>query len=196
MDHPQNLIGLLLLVLACPGLGEEPASVETPYVVRYDNSPDLPDGIAFHTTLMMLNAFNAQPGGSDAESIVMQELGLPEGDASGFLSRALTSLHLMNEQVGEELEAHRCEYAGSELTLKQKYAGLQASYAIALAVYEQHYEETLQGLDAETAERLQRWIDRQKLNIGYEETDFERADALSGKDRSADWPGPCRYRRG
>ena len=153
-----------------------------PLVQRYDGSPDLPNGIAFYMTLLSLDHSNMEFGPADPAYQVKQKLGLNMVDSHTFVSQALTTLYFINTDTRAEENRLACEYAGPNVSKKDKYAALQQMYDVQKAVTDHYFEQTKANLDAETAERLQQWMDDRKLNIGSTEIDFEKADQQSGRD--------------
>ena len=172
---------LLLTITTLAGVQESSAN-SLPSVQRYEGSPDLPNGIAFYVTLLSLDHSNTQFGPADPAGWVEQKLGLSNIDSHTFVFRALTTLYLINTDARTQTARLACEYAGPNVSKKDKYAALQQMYDIQKAVEDHYFEQTKANLDAETAERLQQWMDDSKLNIGHTEIDFEKADQQSGRD--------------
>ena len=172
----------LVLANTCVAIAQEAMGDELPYFVEYDQSPDLPNGIAFYMTLLTLDSFHTDSNGVDSAAWVAQELELGNVDSHSFVSQALTMLYLMQADITTQLTNHSCQFAGANVSKKEKYAALQQSYNIENAIYDQYYDQLKAGLAPETSERLQRWMDEQKLGIGHYEIDFEEADRRSGKD--------------
>ncbi len=178
-----KLVSIILLLTITPLAGAQESSANRlPSVQRYEGSPDLPNGIAFYMTLLSLDHSNTQFGPADPAYQVEQKLGLNKVDSHTFVSRALTTLYLINTDARASKARLACEYAGPDVSKKDKYAALQQMYDIQKAVTDHYYEQTMANLDAETAERLQQWMDDSKLNIGHTEIDFEKADQQSGRD--------------
>ncbi len=178
-----KLVSLILLLTITPLAGAQESSANIlPSVQRYEGSPDLPNGIAFHMTLLTLDHFNTQFGPADPAYQVEQKLGLNKVDSHTFVSRALTTLYLINTDARAQKARLACEYAGPDVSKNDKYAALQQMYDIQKAVTDHYFEQTKANLDAETAKRLQQWMDDSKLNIGHTEIDFEKADQQSGRD--------------
>lgn len=172
----------LLLANSWVASSQESTGAEPPYRQKYEKSPDLPNGIAFHATLRMLDTFNTRFGPADPAAVVAQELGLGNVDAHHFVSQALTTLYLINTDVKAQETRLACQFAGPSVDKKDKYAALQQMYDIYKAIYDHYYDQTKASLDADTGERLQQWMDEQKLSMGYFEIDFEKADQRSGRD--------------
>jgi hypothetical protein len=172
----------MLLAIMCVVGAQESSRIELPYRVKYENSPELPNGIAFHMTLLHLDHFNTNYGPADAAEWVAQELGLSRVDAHNFVSQALTTLYLIDSDVSAQLESHACQFAGKGVATEDKYAALQQTYDIEKAIYDHYYDQTKASLDRDTAERLQQWMDKEKLSIGHMEIDFEKADQQKGRD--------------
>lgn len=182
----------LMLAITCVATAQEPTRAVLPYLVEYDNSPDLPNGIAFYMTLLTLDHFHTESGGVDSAAWVAQELELSDVDSHNFVSQALTTLSLINADVSTQLARHSCQFAGAEVTKKNKYSALQQTYDIHTAMYDHYYDQLKAGLDSDAGERLQRWIDEQKLNTGHYEIDFEEADKRSGNDSTGTLAMLCR----
>lgn len=172
----------LLFAISWIASAQESTGVEMPYRQKYESSPDLPNGIAFHMTLIELDAFNTRFGPTDPAAWVAQELGLGNVDAHHFLSQALTTLYLIDTDVKAQETRLACQFAGPSVDKKDKYAALQQMYDIYKAIYDHYYDQTKASLDADTGERLQQWMDEQKLGMGHFEIDFEKSDQRTGKD--------------
>ncbi len=178
-----KLVSIILLLTITPLAGAQESSANSlPSVQRYEGSPDLPNGIAFYMTLLSLDHSNTQFGPADPAYQVEQKLGLNKVDSHTFVSRALTTLYLINTDARAQEARLACEYAGPDVSKKDKYAALQQMYDIQKAVTDHYFEQTKANLGVETAERLQQWMDDSKLNIGHTEIDFEKADQQSGRD--------------
>ena len=160
---------------------------ETPFKLKYENSPDLPNGIAFYMTLRALDHFNER----DAAGWVEQELGLSSVDSDAFVSRALTTLDVVNTDIKAQQTRLACEYAGPSVYKKVQFAALQQMYDIEKAVYDHYYDQTKASLDVEVGERLQQWMDDQKLSIGHFEIDFEKSYQKRGSDPAVTLSGMC-----
>ena len=180
-----------LLAITWVTSAQEPTSVEPPYRLKYQNSPDLPNGIAFHMTLIQLDHFNTRFGPADAASTVAQELGLGNVDSHNFLSQALTTHYLMNTDVMAQLASHACQFVGSSVEKKDKYAALQQMDDIRKAIYDHYYQQTKANLDPAIAERLQQWIDDTKVNMVHYEIDSEESDQRSGRDSTVKLERMC-----
>jgi len=170
---------VLLVAITSVGFGQ---ASETPYKLKYENSPDLPNGIAFYMTLIYLDHSNTRFGAVDAAASVAHELGLSNVDSHNLLYQALTTLYFINTDVKEQLTSHACHFAGPSVAKTDKYAALQQTYEIHTAIYDHYYDQTKASLDPNIGERLQQWMDERKLNIGHFEIDFEKADERIGKD--------------
>jgi hypothetical protein len=193
MWHVTKVVSVtLILAITCVAIAQEPTRAELPYLVEYDNSPDLPNGIAFYMTLLTLDHFHTESGGVDSAAWIAQELELSKVDSQSFVSQALTTLHLINADVTTQLTRHSCQFAGAEVSKKNKYAALQQTYDIHTAIYDHYYDQLKAGLDSDTGERLQRWVDEQKLKTGHNEIDFEEADKRTGNDSTETLSMLCR----
>lgn len=178
-----KLVTIMLFLGNTPlASAQESPGNRLPLVQRYDGSPDLPNGIAFYMTLLSLDHSNMEFGPADPAYQVKQKLGLNMVDSHTFVSQALTTLYFINTDTRAEENRLACEYAGPNVSKKDKYAALQQMYDVQKAVTDHYFEQTKANLDAETAERLQQWMDDRKLNIGSTEIDFEKADQQSGRD--------------
>ena len=183
MLHITKVVSVtIVLATTCVAIAQEHARAELPYLVAYDNSPDLPNGIAFYMTLLTLDHFHTESGGVDSAAWVAQELELSDVDSHNFVSQALTTLYLINTDVKTKLTSHSCQFAGADVSKKDKYAALQQTYNIHNAIYDHYYDQLKASLDSDTGVRLQRWMDEKKLNTGHYEIDFEEADKRSGND--------------
>ena len=192
MLHVTKIVSVtLLLAITCVAIAQESTGVEMPYRLKYENSPDLPNGIAFYMTLIELDHFNTQFGPADPAEWVAQELGLSNVDAHSFVSQALTTLYLINTDVRAQLASHACQFAGPSVEKKDMYAALQQTYDIHKAIYDHYYDQTEANLDPDTGERLQQWMDERKLTTGHWEIDFEKADQRSGRDSTVTLSKMC-----
>jgi hypothetical protein len=193
MLHVAKIVSVaLVLVITCDVGAQESSDSEFPYRVEYENSPDLPNGIAFHMTLIHIDHFNTEHGPADAAEWVAQELGLSNVDAHNFVSQALTTLYLIDSDVRAQLESHACQFAGPDVEKKDKYAALQQTYDIHKAIYDHYYDQTKASLAPDTGKRLQEWMDDEKLSIGHLEIDFEESDKRTGKDSTETLSVLCR----
>ncbi len=131
MLHVTKIVSItLLLAITWVASAQESTSVEMPYRLKYENSPDLPNGIAFYMTLITLDHFNTRFGAADAAASVAKELGLDNVDSHNFVSQALTTLYLIDTDVRAQLASHACHFAGPSVAKKDKYAALQQTYDI------------------------------------------------------------------
>lgn len=172
----------LMLAITCGASAQELPRIELPYRVKYENSPDLPNGIAFYMMLLTLDDMHAQSGGVDSGLWVEEELQLNSVDSSNLVSQALRALYLMKNDIATQLAGHSCQFAGAEVSKSSKYAALQQTYDIEKAIYDHYYDQFKASFDSDTGEKLQRWIDTQKLHAGHFEIDFEEADRRTGQD--------------
>lgn len=179
---------VFLLAITSVGFGQ---ASETPYKLKYEISPDLPNGIAFFMTLRQLDHFSKQIGRADAVGWVEQELGMSNVDADVFVSQALTTLDVINTDIRARQTRLACEYAGPSVNKKAQFAALQQMYDIEKAVYDHYYDQTKASLTVETGERLQQWMDDRKLSIGYFEIDFEKSSQKRGSDPVVTLSGMC-----
>lgn len=192
MLHVTKIVSItLLLAITCVASAQESTGVEMPYRVKYENSPDLPNGIAFYMALIHLDHLNTRFGAADAAASVTQELGLSNVDSHNFVSQALTTLYLIDTDVRTQLTGHACQFAGPSVAKKDKYAALQQTYDIHTAIYDHYYEQTKASLDPDAGERLQQWMNERKLDIGHFEIDFEKADQRNGTDSTVTLSGLC-----
>lgn len=183
MLHVTKIVSItLLLAVSWVASAQESTGAEPPFLQKYEKSPDLPNGIAFHMTLRMLDHLNTRFGPADPAALVAQELRLGNVDAHHFVSQALTTLYLIKTDVRAQLATHACQFAGPSVEKKDKYAALQQTYDIHKAIYDHYYDQTKASLDPDTGERLQQWMDQRKLSMAYMEIDFEKADQRSGRD--------------
>ena len=190
-----KLVSIILLLTITPLAGAQESSANSlPSVLRYEGSPDLPNGIAFYMTLLSLDHSNTQFGPAGPAYQVEQELGLNNVESHAFVSQALTTFYLIKTDVRAEENRLACEFAGPNVSKKDQYAALQQMYDIQKAVSDHYFEQTTGNLDAESAERLQQWMDDSKLNIGHTEIDFEKADQQSGRDSTVTLSRLCERR--
>ena len=182
----------MLLAAPCITDPQEPGRIEVQYWVEYQNSPDLPNGTAFHMTLLQLNFFNTELGNAVAAEWVAREMGLGQVDAHKFVARSLAMLAAIETDVAAQLARHACQFEGPDVNKKDKYAALQQTYDISKAIYDHYYDQTKAELGTDTGVLLQKWMDKEKLNIGHYEIDFEETDRLSGKDSTETLSRLCR----
>ena len=186
MLHTVKMVPImLLLAITSVALGQEldlPQKNKIPYLVKYEFSPDLPNGIAFYMTLLTLDHFNTQFGPADPAYSVEQELGLNNVESHAFVSQALTTFYLIKTDIRAEENRLACKFAGPNVSKKDQYIALQQMYDIHKAITDHYFEQTKANLDAETAERLQQWMDEGKLGISHTEFDFEKSDQITGRD--------------
>lgn len=173
---------MLLLAITSVASGQEASVNEIPSRLRYEGSPDLPNGIAFYMALLSIDHSNTQFGPADPAYQVEQKLGLNNVESHAFMSQALTTFYLIKTDVRAEENRLACEFAGPNVSKKDQYSALQQMYDSHKAITDHYFEQTKANLDAETAERLQQWMDEGKLSTVYVEFDFEKADQISGRD--------------
>lgn len=159
--------------------------------VEYRHSPDLPNGIVFESQLRLLDHSNTRFGPADAAGTVEQELGLSNFEAHNFVSQAITTLYFIDTDIRAQTTRLACEFAGPDVDKKDQYAALQQMADIRKAISDHYYEKTKANLDVETAERLQRWMDKRKLTMGYVEIDYEKSYQTSGNDPAVTLSGIC-----
>lgn len=192
MHVTKLMVITLLLTIGLVANAQESTGGEPPYRLTYENSPDLPNGIAFYMTLLTLDSFNTEFGPADPAEWVAQELEMNIVDSHAFVSQALTTLYLINTDVRAQEERLACEFVAPGVSKKDKYAALQQTYDIHKAVYDHYYDQTKAGLDADTGERLQEWMDEQKLNTSHMEFDFEKMDQQTGRDSTVWFSKLCK----
>ena len=178
MLHANKLLSaILLLVITSFANGQE-----SPSRVEYRQSPDLPNGIVFHSQLWILDFSNTRSGPAHAAGTVEQELGLNNVEAHNFVSQALTTLYFIDTDIRAQTTRIACEFSGPDVDKKDKYTAFQQMYDVRKAITDHYYEQTKASLDVETAERLQQWMDKRKLSMGYVETDYEKTDEQTGRN--------------
>ena len=172
----------LLLAIAFGSTAQEQTQIEIPTLVKYESSPDLPNGIAFYSTLGRLERIHNESGGVESAALVARKLELSIVESHNLVSEALTTLYLMKTEDETQLRSHSCLFAGTEVSKADKYAALQQTYVITNAVYDHYYDQFKATLSSDTGERLQLWMNERKLSISHYESDFEEADKLTGLD--------------
>lgn len=183
---------MLLLVITSVASGQESQSpTGYPSRLRYDHSPDLPNGIVFHSQLRYLDYSNTRFGPADAAGTVEHELRINNVEAHNFVSQALTTLYFIDTDIRAQENRLACKFAGPNVNKKDQYAALQQMYDIHKAITDHYFEQTKSNLDAEIGERFQQWMDMRKLDMSYVEVDFERSYQLSGSDPAVTLSGIC-----
>ena len=183
---------LLLLTITLVASGEEPPLPNGyPSLVEYHQSPDLPNGIVFHSQLRYLDYSNTRFGPADAAGTVEHELGFNNVEAHNFVSQALTTLYFIDTDIRAQENRLACEFAGPNVNKKDQYNALQQMYDIHKAISDHYFEQTKASLDAGTSKRLQQWMDKRKLSMSYVELDFEKTDEQTGRDSTVTLSGIC-----
>lgn len=186
--HPRTKTMPLMLLLALPsGAFSQVESVvkEYPSEVEYRGSPDLPDGVAFHSTLRLLKDIDEPDCANISINWIRQELRLKEADARAFWNKAMMILQNIDADLEAAQTAALCEAGVSKAYNGDVYPLLQQTYDIREHIAEQYFLETKATLNSETADRLEHWMDKHKLSMGYVRIDFEKADEQTGRDTTA-----------
>jgi hypothetical protein len=184
-DASKLVLIVLVLSLTLTTGAQELEGNKPPYRLKYENSPDLPNGIAFYMTLVWLDVLNTRLGPARPAEVVVQELKLDDVGAHDFVSQALTTLYFIKTDVKAQLSNHACQFVGPGVDKKQQYAALQQTYGIETEISDHYYEQTIEKLDPDTARRLQQWMDKEKPNTNHFEIDFEEYDQRTGNDSTA-----------
>ena len=172
--------------------GVQPAGPEDDTVrARYRGSPDLPDGVAFHSTLRILNHFVESDDEESAVEWMAQELKLTTGQAEVFVKQAVTTLQNIDADIKTANANLACKDGIPVAYNEDVYAVLQQMYGISIQVAERHFEQMKSSLEPDTAALLQQFIDERKLNIGYTELDLEKAATKTDRYGVATLFGYC-----
>ena len=93
MLHTVKIVSImLLLAIGTITGGQTPDPDGYPVRFSYHGSPELPDGIAFHLTLNLLNHDVENGDMEDAVWWVVDEMKLPTDQAEAFVNQAVTML--------------------------------------------------------------------------------------------------------
>lgn len=133
---------------------------------RYVNSPNLPDGITFVSTLRLTNGLNSDhPDG--AEAMVIQNMGIDAERAKKLISQMNEALKKYESDFYDHSREIACENGTPKAAGDQVFEQLDAFDDEEAALSEQYYTSFLATLDEDTAARFQQWLDYQKLSIEH-----------------------------
>jgi hypothetical protein len=146
---------------------------------RYSRSPELPDGLAYASTLNLARELNSIDSG-DAEFMVATEMGLDEESAKDFLAIVLAAAADFDEQMAKRIESISCDNGVPRSRGDDAFL-LTTSGDDARAAYsEQHLAQFKVRLNKDLASRFQHWLDSAKLNITHVTFDHKELARVSG----------------
>lgn len=147
--------------------------------VSYQNSSELPDGIAFVEVLNVLRQLETQ----DVETgIVLVQTGMDmnEADAIAFYALLMQLLADIDEEVLLAQHDLACATSNSEVEEDRVYEILNAIDDVRALVSAEQLSLFSRDIGETLAEQLIKWIREEKLNIVYVLYEHERATERSG----------------
>lgn len=185
MYSTRVLSALLLLSVTAAASGQiskpDQQSDGYPTAVEYNRSPDLPDGVAFHTTLRL---FNHDVENGDMESAawwLKDEVGLGMDEAESLVVKMIRLLPLIDADIKKANAELACSDGVPVAYNEDVYPIMQQMYGIRIAVAESYFYDLKSSVDANTAELLQQFIDKRKLTMGHVQLDFAESAKKAGR---------------
>lgn len=130
--------------------------------VKYANSPNLPDGIAFAAILMLLTTM--QDDSVVSRDWVIQEMGFGYTEAEAFRDRLIVVNEEFVKATARILEELLCSHGVPKVYGDDVFVTLEIFDDAKDAIAEDHYLNFASQLPQSQAQQLQEWIDDQKLH--------------------------------
>lgn len=180
---PQLVLVAVLLSLATAASSQQTASpnpAAEPLIRKeFRNSPDLPDSIAFLTTLRFLESVNE--GDSDlAVQFVEDGTGLEGIEAEEFLALLLMTLESAEDEMNEK-KVEVCRSSAPK-SPPQAYATFRALENVTEHVAAVRLHRLRAEIGPDKAQRLERWLDERKLETQYVEYNRKEMYRRDGRD--------------
>jgi len=141
--------------------------------VKFENSEDLPDGIAFSLMLIQLTYIHADHP-SIVLDIIAQEMGLTEDDAELFRDRLIEISDAFREESAATQYELLCSGSVPKVYGDDVYSVLQSTDVARDALAEDYYYALKSELTEHQSDKLTRWIDASKLNTTSIRFDYKK----------------------
>lgn len=193
MLHAVKILSIMLLLVTtsvASGQMADPAPEDSITFKEYSGQ-SVPDGVAFHMTLLLLNHDHENNRTEAAVAWIAEELDLNEAESRAFLTQALDTFQNIQADIKAARVSHLCEAGVPRVYNRDVYAALQQMYDIRNDIAEQHFQDTKSSLGEETGALLQEWMYEAKNGMGQVQIDFEKADKIRGRDTTARLSSMC-----
>jgi hypothetical protein len=146
---------------------------------QYVGSPNLPDGIAYISTLRMIADLNADDP-ETAEALIVDKMGLEIDAAREFAASLVASLEEFDARMDKRGGDIACDNGVPRAFGDDAFLLLDAIDDVSDAVSQQHFVEFKQTLGNNTAARLQAWVNASKRNINHIKFDQKKLALQTG----------------
>ena len=130
----------------------------------YSNSPQLPDGIAFITTIRAITIINGEEPAS-AEGMVMLRMGLDLDSAQKIITSMQIARDEYDSEVRNLIAEMGCDYGVPKVEGEPVFSLLESIDDAKDELATDHLVVFQEKLDANTAARFQLWLQKRKLSV-------------------------------
>jgi len=147
----------------------------------FDNSPELPDGLAFVATLRMLRAMESEEPELTV-GLIETEMGLDSNSANKLADSLLAALEKFDSDESATVRETVCEYGVPKAVGDSAFELLDSMDDARAKLAERHLSAFRQTLKGDTQSRFQQWLEYRKLNIVHVTYDHKKMAELHGRD--------------
>ena len=187
------VVFLSFLVLASNGTNAqdlEDSAAAKKVRVKYVHSPLLPDGIAFASTLRMLNLIHSHDPHS-AFTWVWSNTGLDGEEAQELINLMLSTKKELDDQIDNRSREIGCELGVPRAVGEQVFSLLESMDDSRDILGSESLIAFKGKLDTETAARFQQWLDQRKVDITHVKTNHREVFESTGTSPDAMIAGIC-----
>lgn len=165
-----KIVVILLMTITANGQTDDDDTIR----VKYERSPDLPDGVSFRSLLAMINHYVEIDREEFAIGWMAGELDITIDQASEFVDHAVMTLQNIDTDIKAEIAELACKDGMPVAYNEDAYPVLQQMAGIDISVTEEYLAGLKAGFDPHTALLLQKWVDEHKLYTTYVEIDYAK----------------------
>ena len=183
-------VGILLAICSSSSAQDNSATNETSVTastdesavrVKFDRSPDLPDGIAF--SMSITNLLSMVENDSDFGISWIQEFfDVDEAKSVQLIGLFSEAAYDIETAIQESMQEIGCTTGVPRVYGDNTYKAFEQMEDTREAIAQAHLLQVKSQLDDDIADRLQAWIDDQKLNIVYSKTNHRKLSQKIGAD--------------
>jgi len=192
-NYHKVLLGLL--VISASAANAQDMNVGNPKYentirVEYSNSPLLPDGVAFHTTMRMLDFLESDDPYSGI-GWIQTEMGLDESDSQEFLNLLLSTFESVETEIEYVTSELGCVSGVPRVYGDDVYTVFEDMDDAREDVAAKHVQILKSKMGEDMAARLQQWLDLRKLSISHIKFKMKAHWEQTGGDADARLAGIC-----
>ena len=131
---------------------------------QFVNSSQLPDGIAFITTMELARASNSDNPNS-TEIWIQSRMGLDPRESREFIALMMDALHQFEYHFRLRSRDIGCEFGVPKVVGDEVYSALELMDDARFELAEEQLVSFKKRLNEETAARFQQWLDQRKVGI-------------------------------